>query len=367
VCSSDLPGHPQFGLKRLVDEIGILREDVVHLSGAEEAGTGFARVREQLISDAMLPAAHTGRWQQVQDRFSDDQRQQAFENISLVEAQGEREEALAIALALREKIEMKDKTAALVTPDRNLARRVAVELRRFGIKVDDSAGQPLRNRAHGTFARLVLNVGFGDNNVISLVSLLKHPLAGFGGTPVKSRHAARVLELTILRGAITPVRAGEFSNRLAQAHDNLADKKHRTAPAVRKLSDDDWQQAKWLAGQLDEIFKPQPIDSESFAIHTLRTIALIEACGAEEDGNLSNLYGGEEGRALNQFLAELAEQDEQVDLNPQEWPDIFDALMAGRVVRPSGSSHPRISILGPLEARLQTFDRIVLGGLNEKT
>jgi len=118
---------------------------------------------------------------------------------------------------------------------------------------------------------------------------------------------------------------------------------------------------------LDEIFKPQPIDSESFAIHTLRTIALIEACGAEEDGNLSNLYGGEEGRALNQFLAELAEQDEQVDLNPQEWPDIFDALMAGRVVRPSGSSHPRISILGPLEARLQTFDRIVLGGLNEKT
>lgn len=365
--SGTAPGHPQYGLKRLIDDIGILREDVIHLSGVDEAGTGYARVREQLISDAMLPSDHTGQWQEVSERFSEDQRQAAFENVSLIEARGEREEALAIALVLREKMEVKDQTAALVTPDRNLARRVAVELRRFGLKVDDSAGQPLRNRAHGTFARLVLNVGFGDMDVISLVSLLKHPLAGFGGTPVKTRHAARVLELAILRGALVPVSAGEFAHRLEQAVANLNNDEHRTPPALRKLSEEDWQQAKWLAQQLDEIFTSQQTTPQSFASHAMRAISLIEACGAEEGGSLTSLYGNEEGRALNQFLAELAEQDQAIELSQSEWPDIVDALMAGRVVRPSGSAHPRISILGPLEARLQTFDRIVLGGLNEKT
>jgi ATP-dependent helicase/nuclease subunit B len=34
-------------------------------------------------------------------------------------------------------------------------------------------------------------------------------------------------------------------------------------------------------------------------------------------------------------------------------------------VRPAFGKHPRLSILGPLEARLQSFDRVILGGLNE--
>src|SRR3546814_14486973 len=41
--------------------------------------------------------------------------------------------------------------------------------------------------------------------------------------------------------------------------------------------------------------------------------------------------------------------------------------MAGRAVRPRYGLHPRVAILGPLEARLQHAELLVLGGLNEGT
>lgn len=41
--------------------------------------------------------------------------------------------------------------------------------------------------------------------------------------------------------------------------------------------------------------------------------------------------------------------------------------MASRVVRPRYGEHPRLSIWGPLEARLQQTDLLILGGLNEGT
>ncbi len=67
-------------------------------------------------------------------------------DVGIVEAPDERTEALAAAIALRGMLEQPDKTAALVTPDRALAQRVAAELRRWGIVADDSAGQPLAPR-----------------------------------------------------------------------------------------------------------------------------------------------------------------------------------------------------------------------------
>ncbi len=54
-----------------------------------------------------------------------------------------------------------------------------------------------------------------------------------------------------------------------------------------------------------------------------------------------------------------------LEIAPDEFPDIFDALIATETVRDVRAHHPRLAILGPLEARLQHFDRIILGGLNE--
>ena len=73
----------------------------------------------------------------------------------MIAAANAEEEALAIAVALREALETPGKTAALVTPDRALARRVLAALERWNVTVDDSGGDALADTPAGVFARLV--------------------------------------------------------------------------------------------------------------------------------------------------------------------------------------------------------------------
>ena len=72
----------------------------------------------------------------------------------MIEAANEREEALAVAVALRDAINQPGKTAALITADRDLARRVSTELARFNIAADDSGGHALRETQPATLMRL---------------------------------------------------------------------------------------------------------------------------------------------------------------------------------------------------------------------
>src|SRR5690606_19746140 len=114
---------------------------------------------------------------------------------------GPHEEAGVVALLLREVLETPGRTAALVTPDRTLARRVASELARWGITVDDSAGTPLGMTAPGVFLRLLAEAFSEGAAPVPLLALLKHPLAGGGIAPASFRHQVRELEMAALRGA----------------------------------------------------------------------------------------------------------------------------------------------------------------------
>src|SRR5262249_18918047 len=80
-----------------------------------------------------------------------------------------REEAGVIALLLREVLETPGRTAALVTPDRDLARRVAAQLTRWQVAVDDSAGRPLADTPVGAYLRLVGDVAFRDASPLSVL------------------------------------------------------------------------------------------------------------------------------------------------------------------------------------------------------
>src|SRR5690606_1990303 len=105
----------------------------------------------------------------------------AFANASLIEAANEREEATAIAIALKLALDkpgrLGDSRAALITPDRGLARRVANELRRFGIEADDSAGTPLGTTLPATLLQLLLEAILNPSDPVAVLSLLKHPLS----------------------------------------------------------------------------------------------------------------------------------------------------------------------------------------------
>ena len=101
--------------------------------------------RERLVSEALRPAATTERWRRSRMRDGFETRAEpALADVGMIEAANAEEEALAIAVALREAVETPDKTAALVTPDRALARRVVAALERWNVAADDSGGDALR-------------------------------------------------------------------------------------------------------------------------------------------------------------------------------------------------------------------------------
>src|SRR5690606_12970468 len=135
-----------FGMKQLIAAIGIAREDIVPL--AEPPASLAARSR--LLSEAMRPAETAEAWASYVAPAD------SLAGVDLMVARNEQEEALAIALAMREALETPGATAALVTPDRTIARRVAAELGRWGLAVDDSAGTPLDREPAGVLALLLV-------------------------------------------------------------------------------------------------------------------------------------------------------------------------------------------------------------------
>jgi ATP-dependent helicase/nuclease subunit B len=238
-------GHPQYGLQLLLQRLGVTRDDV------QEIGVSPARLagRQRLVSEAMRPAGTTERWTTHPSLDMAD-KAVALEQISLVETHNEREEALAIATILRGVAESPAKIAALVTPDRGLARRVGVELRRWGINVDDSAGRPLGLTPPGILARLVAEVALRGAAAGTLLAMTKHPLAAFGLAPATARRAARALERAVLRGArLAPGTAALRHAIQAATAARSAPEAERVYPprAARGLSQLDWDEAVDLA------------------------------------------------------------------------------------------------------------------------
>lgn len=92
---------------------------------------------------------------------------------------------------------------------------------------------------------------------------------------------------------------------------------------------------------------------------------MIEAICADDNNNLAALWSGEAGDKLSGLFGELMESGEILDADGPQWADIFAALVAGESIKPRSMRHPRIFIFGALEARLQSVDTVVIGGLNE--
>ncbi|WP_413991417.1 double-strand break repair protein AddB [Labrys okinawensis] len=358
------PSHPQAGLAALLAAIGVGR-DAVPLIAEPPAPLAL---RAALVSQALRPAETTDLW--VASRNGEAAAtEEAFAGVALIEAAHEGEEALAAALALRETLLTRGRTAALVTPNRQLARRVVTELGRWNIEADDSAGQPLGETSPGLFARLVLDAALHDFDPIALLSLLKHPFARLGQPRAAVRQATVALEIGALRGPRPAAGLAGLSGALALGRASLADPH---CPAARlALGEEDWASAEALV----EAFA---VRLEPFAALFRRKEALpaatffsahreaVEALGGPEDDGEAVLHEGEAGEALQGFFTDLAMVGPgDLALPPFEYPGLFAALMAGRSVRGGEPKHPRIAIYGLLEARLLPVDRLVLAGLDE--
>ena len=343
------PTHPQYALKGLLAHIGVARGAVQPWPAGEEAAAGrpvpAARIRSQLIADAMRPAETITAW-----RARPPQGPAALRDVHRIDCASPQEEAGVIAIVMRRTLETPGRTAALVTMDRALARRVAAELRRWEIAVDDSAGVPLGETAPGAYLRLTARMIAEEAAPVPLLAALKHPLAAGGMAPSAWRRAVRAMERAILRGP-----------RPAPGFDGLA----------AALKGDDADIGRWLeriasgaAPFLALMAQPEAALDDLVQAHV--EFAEWLAATSDEEGPV-RLWSGEAGEQAARFVAGLAEAALALPpvAPPRHYPALLDALMEDHVVRPPFGRHPRLQIWGPLEARLQHADCMILGGLNE--
>lgn len=333
-----LETHPQHGMARLLDAADLSPLEALEWPSAS-ARAGSPPPRAALVSHALLPPALAGVRVHAPDR-------QALAGLRMVEAANPAEEALLVAIALRQVVERPGLTAALVTPDRGLAARVAVQLQRFGIAIDDSAGVPLKRTLPGSLL-VALAAAAGEGFApVPLLTLLQHPLVRSGEARLPWLNNVRALDLHALRG-IRPARGlGGVARRLATA---------------RKVPD---ELRDWWADEVTPLLKPlEPLPTTAEALlDRLREVALSLAG--------EGLWAGEAGRALARLFEALepCRSDlAKLAVSPDDAAAFVDGLLADETVRPRGQRHPQLAIWGPLEARLQTADLMIMAGLNEGT
>jgi ATP-dependent helicase/nuclease subunit B len=352
-------GHPQFAMHALLKGLGVDRGMVTALAPPASHG------RERLVSEAMRPAAATDRWR---ERLAGDAVDAALADITVIEAANADEEALAIAVALRETLEDAHKIAALATPDRALARRVIAALERWDIAVDDSGGDALIDTPAGRFARLVAEAGFGGLPPVTLLALLKHPLFRLGKREGGHDRAIAALERAILRGPRPRPGTAGIAEALARFREGRATL-HRRDPRIliRKA---DLDAATTLVARFAAAFAPlEGLERRPWRFGEIATAhrAVFAALASGRDGD-ATAPPGDDGAAVLSAFDDITARGAGDDLEvaSTDYPELFAAALADRVVR-RPERHARVRIFGLLEARLQTVDRMVLGGLVEGT
>jgi ATP-dependent helicase/nuclease subunit B len=333
-------GHPQLAMHALLRRIGIDRSAVTAL--AQPAAHG----RERVCSEALRPAAATELWRKrLSETAFTVQADAALQAVAVIEAANAEEEALAIAVALREAMATPDKTAALVTPDRALARRVLAALARWRVPVDDSGGDSLADTSAGVVARLVAKAALEGLDPVTLLALLKHPMAGF------EPRAVAALERAVLRGPRPKVGTAG----LTQALDNFRRTRKELHPSDprRLIGERSLDAAAGAVARLSEALKPLeslPPQPLGFAAIAERHAAAVAALGGLTD-------------ELVAAFEEMAASGD-LDIKPADYPELFEAALADhRVRRPE--ANVRVRIFGTVDARLVPLDRVVLGGLVE--
>jgi len=341
---AEAPTHPFAGQRAMLRRMGAKPAEA-----APWVDSNAPAARATLLGTALLPAGALGPWRRRE------QDPAALAGLTRLDAGDAQHEAAAIALALRGALEGPGARAALVTPDRDLARRVAAELPRHGVLADDSAGQPLSDTPPGAFLRLIAGLAAGELGPVALLALLKHPLCAAGMARADLLAAARLLEVRALRGpAPAPGLAGLRALGLAEA-----------APLLDALEA--------CLGPFTALPEDAPAQAPAALLDAQLRAAEALATTPELPGGL-RLYAQAEGEALARHLAALPPAlAELPPIAPAEWPGLFEALLAAgttraaRVARGRAGAmlHPQVEILGLLEARLLDFDLVVLGALDE--
>ncbi|MCI4645443.1 MAG: double-strand break repair protein AddB [Hyphomonadaceae bacterium] len=347
----DTPNHPQHALMHTLASFGLSPKAIPTLPSLTEDGLD---ARRALINESLLPADLTGDWRSRLETLSAPLDPAKFtENgltgLDLMAARDETEEAMLAACLLRETLETPGRTAALVCPDAGLARRVSAHLNRWDLDVPPSEGIPLLHRPAGAWMDALLDWWGAPADPMRIAALLHAP-----GTTAPEGVAD--FERWVLRGVCW----WETLEALqASLHPRLTDPQQRKRPGLEVLDQIEAVSA-WLNDAAVQLGTADKAYSASEFRDALRR-ALPLLCDPQ------NLWRGPDGAALAQQVEAILDMAEAYGpLTPEDLLGLWRQLASQANVPPSGPGHPRLQIWGPLEARLQSADHIILAGLNEE-
>lgn len=338
------PTHPQAVLKEWLQRVSLRRQEVQQVPDASRTEAQAQRVA--LLREVMLPPEATHRWREADAQML----RQGSVGICRVACDSIEQEAVAIALKMRETLETPGKTAIAVAADKGLLRRVQGILGYYGIQVDDSSGIGMHELAGAVFLRLLVECVVSECSPAAFLALLRHPLCLVGHAPAEVRQAARDIERALLRGQ-RPAGGASGLRKAVAGHEALS-------PQARRIAED------VFAGIA-------PLEAYIRLRHGVEApfVRLLDV-HLEVAQHLAGdaLWAEHEGNKLHAFFSDLALHAPALGVvDPASYSGILVHFLSGAMYQPPYGGHPRLALLSPLEARLHGADVVILGGLNEES
>ena len=341
-----LATHPQHAMAALLGRLGVVRRDVAIWQGTrfmkgdynpEESG------RAGVIREAMRPAKQTPKWREIPAR--QEIKPRSIKGWQRIDCYDKREEAEVIALAMREVLEVPSKTAIMITGDERLAKMVAGELQRWEVNVPLTAGQKLSQTSVGQFLLLIIEAWAEDFAPIPLLAMARHRLAAAGMKRHDFREKIKKIEKCLLRGKT--IESGlEGLEKAAEKYPDL--KKFIKENLIKPL--------KPLLGKNKKTSLAEWVNIHGKAAENLSKNDI--------DGAVRP-WLQQDGIRLAQFFQRLQRYGKNITVAPEDYLSILRNLMAAEKIYPKQQEHPRLAILTPIEARMQTADLTIIGGMNE--
>jgi len=382
------PVHPQYAFKKMLTAFGTDRTVVadwtapdaapVHTRDAAQARTNTER--ERLMREVMRPAGTSEGWSNLTARkknarstSANDDRTldpRALNGLDLITCTSPQEEASVIALKMRETLETPGRTAALVTGDRSLARRVSARLRYWNIDCEDGAGKSLAETQSGIFLLATANMAAEEWAPVPMLEALKHPLAALGNAPAAFGEKLFKLEDIALHGPRPGPGADGLRDSVTAAFTRASrrpDHKPQAELDAAKKELDDVVNGLEAAGKafFDKMASDKRLPFKEFLDDHIRFAETLAA--DDKEAGAARLWRGDHGVKASRFMAQLREAAQHIpDVTGRDYVDVLHGLMRDVSVQPGAQSHSALKILTPEQARLVKSDVMILGGLNDE-
>jgi ATP-dependent helicase/nuclease subunit B len=260
-------------------------------------------------------------------------------NIELIFCKNEFETAASIAVSIKQQLNQ-NPSIALITHDKNLRRKLLINLTRWNIHINDSAGIEINTTPIGSFLKLCLHAVQENFSDLSLLTLLKHPFATLGNIRADLRKKIRTIE---------------FHDRQQSIFNRIScEEKEQTRSKLINLS-----------SPFNDLLQNHSSLKELLQEH-LNFAQQISTFVNEQDIQKTFLWHGEEGNQVKEFFDTLLQSTNNYgSIHGKAYEAVYDNLLFNQIIRKSVNISDKIHILTPEEAHLLSFDYVVIADLED--